>query len=96
MDKFLVNSEQEFMDIFKEMEIAIGQEILKLIPQVKQNEVFFSEPVKLVETTEVNTSPVVPAPKQVDIPRDASGNKIGRNDPCFCGSGKKFKNCHGK
>ena len=21
--------------------------------------------------------------------------KIGRNDPCFCGSGKKFKNCHG-
>ncbi|MEI7621369.1 MAG: preprotein translocase subunit SecA [Candidatus Moraniibacteriota bacterium] len=23
-------------------------------------------------------------------------NKIGRNDPCSCGSGKKFKNCHGK
>ncbi|MEY3984207.1 MAG: preprotein translocase subunit SecA [Bacteroidota bacterium] len=22
--------------------------------------------------------------------------KIGRNDPCFCGSGKKFKNCHGQ
>jgi len=22
--------------------------------------------------------------------------KIGRNDPCPCGSGKKFKNCHGK
>jgi len=22
--------------------------------------------------------------------------KIGRNDPCSCGSGKKFKNCHGK
>lgn len=22
-------------------------------------------------------------------------NKIGRNDPCFCGSGKKYKNCHG-
>lgn len=22
--------------------------------------------------------------------------KIGRNDPCFCGSGKKYKNCHGK
>lgn len=24
------------------------------------------------------------------------GEKIGRNDPCFCGSGKKFKNCHGR
>ncbi|HEX4857852.1 MAG TPA: SEC-C metal-binding domain-containing protein [Usitatibacteraceae bacterium] len=24
------------------------------------------------------------------------GVKIGRNDPCWCGSGKKFKHCHGK
>ena len=24
------------------------------------------------------------------------GPKIGRNDPCWCGSGKKYKNCHGK
>lgn len=23
------------------------------------------------------------------------GPKIGRNDPCHCGSGKKFKKCHG-
>ena len=22
--------------------------------------------------------------------------KVGRNEPCPCGSGKKFKNCHGK
>ena len=25
-----------------------------------------------------------------------AGPKIGRNDPCPCGSGKKYKNCHGK
>ncbi len=25
-----------------------------------------------------------------------SGEKVGRNDPCPCGSGKKYKNCHGK
>jgi preprotein translocase subunit SecA len=24
------------------------------------------------------------------------GRKIGRNEPCPCGSGKKFKHCHGK
>ena len=24
------------------------------------------------------------------------GGNIGRNDPCFCGSGKKYKKCHGK
>lgn len=26
----------------------------------------------------------------------SSGPKIGRNDPCPCGSGKKYKQCHGK
>jgi preprotein translocase subunit SecA len=25
-----------------------------------------------------------------------AGPKVGRNDPCTCGSGKKFKHCHGK
>ena len=33
-----------------------------------------------------------PAPRQ---PADA-GPKVGRNDPCPCGSGKKYKHCHGK
>lgn len=28
--------------------------------------------------------------------KDESGQKVGRNDPCPCGSGKKFKQCHGK
>ncbi|TAG65149.1 MAG: hypothetical protein EAZ24_16940, partial [Burkholderiales bacterium] len=23
------------------------------------------------------------------------GPKLGRNDPCWCGSGKKYKHCHG-
>lgn len=28
--------------------------------------------------------------------RSSSPGKIGRNDPCFCGSGKKYKQCHGR
>ena len=28
-------------------------------------------------------------------PQAAGARKIGRNDPCWCGSGKKFKRCHG-
>jgi preprotein translocase subunit SecA len=32
-------------------------------------------------------------PKRVPIVKD---HKIGRNDPCPCGSGKKWKNCHGQ
>ncbi len=35
-----------------------------------------------------------PAPKPAPFVRQIS--KIGRNDPCPCGSGKKYKHCHGK
>ena len=34
--------------------------------------------------------------KQNDVSNKISNNKkMGRNEPCFCGSGKKFKHCHG-
>lgn len=33
--------------------------------------------------------------KQVQIPMRREEPKVGRNDPCFCGSGKKLKKCHG-
>jgi len=36
---------------------------------------------------------VAEAPKPRPI---RTGQKIGRNDPCPCGSGKKYKHCHGK
>ncbi len=29
-------------------------------------------------------------------PKQAVRRRIGRNDPCPCGSGKKFKRCHGR
>jgi preprotein translocase subunit SecA len=35
-----------------------------------------------------HAAPKKPTPKQ--------GDKIGRNDPCWCGSGRKFKQCHGR
>ena len=35
------------------------------------------------------------APKQVET-FERGGRKIGRNEPCPCGSGKKYKQCHGK
>jgi preprotein translocase subunit SecA len=28
--------------------------------------------------------------------RKTAKDKIGRNDPCWCGSGKKYKHCHMK
>ena len=36
------------------------------------------------------------AAQQASLPEDLDLSQIGRNDQCPCGSGKKFKNCHGK
>ena len=36
-----------------------------------------------------------PAPAQVVIGRPQASAKLGRNEPCWCGSGKKYKLCHG-
>jgi preprotein translocase subunit SecA len=38
---------------------------------------------------EIQAMPVVEQ-RRVD-----QSEQIGRNDPCWCGSGKKFKKCHG-
>jgi preprotein translocase subunit SecA len=35
-------------------------------------------------------------PEQRRVEPIRTGPKVGRNDPCPCGSGKKFKHCHGK
>ena len=39
-----------------------------------------------------------PTPAAVEEPQTfvRDGAKVGRNDPCPCGSGKKFKQCHGQ
>lgn len=37
-----------------------------------------------------------PLPSQPFMTNNFPAKNIGRNDPCPCGSGKKFKNCHGK
>ena len=37
----------------------------------------------------------VTLPAPVETRRLDEHEKLGRNDPCWCGSGKKFKKCHG-
>ena len=44
---------------------------------------------------EVNASSNAPRQREVTQPIKVE-KKIGRNDPCPCGSGKKYKNCHGR
>lgn len=56
---------------------------------------YFEEDVTLAPPTE--DSPFLPEPfvRHSPVPTVVRGPKIGRNDPCLCGSGKKFKKCCG-
>ncbi len=41
-------------------------------------------------------APPPPRPTVEAPPRTVVSGKVGRNDPCPCGSGRKFKHCHGR
>ena len=94
----LVEYKREGLKLFKEMEISIGNEILKLIPQIQSNKVFLDTPTKLVETRQDAEALTAEAPKASESSRTPDGHpssraqhatgqgKIGRNDPCFCGA----------
>ena len=43
----------------------------------------------------LRAAPRGPAPER-NPARSASWGKVGRNEACPCGSGKKFKHCHGR
>ena len=45
------------------------------------------------DADEVQNAIAVERPQQ---PAQNVLDKVGRNDPCPCGSGKKYKHCHGK
>ena len=48
----------------------------------------------MLEDNETGCSDASCCPPKTPITRDAP--KIGRNDPCICGNGRKFKKCCGK
>ena len=84
----LVAYTKEGFNLFDEMLSVINKEttLYLLKAEIKQN----LERKQVEKPTGDNSSDktTTKTPRKVQ--------KIGRNDPCFCGSGKKYKNCHGK
>lgn len=81
--------EQEGFAMFEEMIAAIREDVTKyaMKAQIRNN----------LEREEVAKGQAV-NPKEEEKPKRQPIRKkqdIGRNDPCPCGSGKKYKNCHG-
>jgi preprotein translocase subunit SecA len=50
--------------------------------------------VEAAAASEVNAPRATAVQDNTPFVRDEK--KVGRNDPCYCGSGKKFKQCHGR
>jgi len=52
-------------------------------------------PMAALVGDEAAAAAALPPPIQQTVVK-TDREKLGRNDPCWCGSGKKFKNCHGR
>ena len=52
--------------------------------------------MKMVHASAQNPLNARPADEEPHQPYVRKERKVGRNEPCWCGSGKKFKQCHGK
>jgi len=92
---------RESFEMFKDLLDKIKYETIRIISRVKVQE---EEDVTAMEqkedqnvTFQHQSSSAQPSNQDEKVEtfiRD--GQKVGRNDPCPCGSGKKFKQCHGK
>ncbi len=89
----LIEYKKEGLRLFKEMEINFKEQVYSLISKINagivdntQNEVVEERPELILSSSDGSDNP--------GTIRNES-KKIGRNDPCSCGSNKKYKNCHG-
>jgi len=87
----LVEYKKEGLRLFKEMESAVIDEIIRILPRVN-SAVAGSQDNNLKETREGAESLTAESSQIVS----SEFKNVGRNDLCPCGSGKKFKKCHGK
>lgn len=90
----------EGFDMFDEMINDIKYDVTKILMHIRQQgEVKRQETVKITgEALEAIHSVDGGAKIGTDVDRTVrnEGPKVGRNDPCPCGSGKKYKQCCGK
>ena len=101
----LLEYKLEGFDIFDTMIEQIKSSVVKIMNRVQirsDNRTERRAPVRTSESHSIESAfrSTGPAPARetpvspVQVIRSAP--KVGRNDPCPCGSGKKYKNCHGR
>ncbi len=105
----LVEYKNEAFEMFNELRERIEMSIVSAIyrVQVQRNEPAPPAPPLVRQLTESGPGDVdgsngaprqrraAPVGAAAAVPAGAAA-KLGRNDPCWCGSGKKYKRCHGR
>ena len=88
----IIAYKKESLEMFEEMIAAIQDETVRRLYSVrlKKNEEVKRERVAKGMVENVGGDGTAPKKQPVKV------NKIGRNEPCPCGSGKKYKNCCGR
>lgn len=86
----------EGTDMFDEMIYSIKHDVVKILLNIsKQQEIRRTETARITNASLDNINDVDGQRKtQVTVVNE--GPTVGRNEPCPCGSGKKYKNCCGK
>ena len=90
----LIVYKREAFDMFQEMIERIKAETLKILFRIQVAEPSRIEEISQPQEQELTFSHGDAPPKKEPFKR--AGDKVGRNDPCPCGSGKKYKKCHGR
>mgnify|MGYP001616708440 CR=1 FL=1 len=89
----IVEYKKDGLQMFREMEEAFKEQILSLIQTINveiQPKIEENIPKQTLVTSHKEFNEF---PEQEKSAEDK--NSVGRNDPCPCGSGKKYKKCHG-
>ena len=87
----------EALTMFEEMEAAIQDQIASLmyhVAIVQKEEEQLQDRLQNAQASHGDN--VSSAEARKSAPKNPDGSKVGRNDPCPCGSGKKYKNCCGR
>ncbi len=74
--------------------VQISEPAAPPVPEHQAQAMEFSHPS--ASSAFADDDEVVEAVTSEQQPIRREGDKVGRNDPCPCGSGKKYKHCHGK
>lgn len=88
----VVEYQAEGFRMFNDMIGSIEFDVTRLMMKAQIHEQERPQAERHISTTATRNI----AAHQASMPEDLDLNQIGRNELCPCGSGKKFKNCHGK